>query len=391
MNEFLYSRKEAGWVKPHHEDNRPKFNQITGMKQPTLAPAVHSELLAKLGKGPKKQEMVTSPGDFASRHKMLEAIFAPSPKQTQREPVVRRQKSIQEQDNIYEQTDVPERREKNRSREVDPDVDYRQRHVSGEYDVRLIPQEDNAVYGSHVSKPRDAQPQYGAGRSRENLIPDNRGRQLQSKVGNPETYVYGGRELSPRRGEEFRRERMERDRERERSARNGRYDAHEQRQHQQHQRHPQDYMVGDPHSYEYGGKRIPQRRPIEDPMGHRGPSGFARGGPGQYHIGDLDHYNFSGPTGEYHHSDTRSNRDDIESLWPTRKFPTDKFADMSPEQVAECLEELDMGEHVERFLNIGVDGLILMNLTKEDLRRDFDVTGMQATRLLKFAREGWKT
>ena len=143
------------------------------MKQPTLAPAVHSELLAKLGKGPKKQEMVTSPGDFASRHKMLEAIFAPSPKQTQREPVVRRQKSIQEKDHIYEQTHVAERREKNRSREVDTDVDYRQRHVSGEYDVRLIPQEDNAVYGSHVPKPRDAQPQYGAGRSRENLMPDN--------------------------------------------------------------------------------------------------------------------------------------------------------------------------------------------------------------------------
>ena len=103
----FYSRRETGWVKPAHDDNRPKFNQITGMKQPTLAPAVHSELLAKLGKGPKKQEMVTNPGDFASRHKMLEAIFAPSPKQTQREPVVRRQKSIQEKDNIYEQTDFP--------------------------------------------------------------------------------------------------------------------------------------------------------------------------------------------------------------------------------------------------------------------------------------------
>ena len=76
---------------------------------------------------------------------------------------------------------------------------------------------------------------------------------------------------------------------------------------------------------------------------------------------------------------------------PRGNFPTDKFADMSPEQVAECLEELDMGEHVDRFLDVGVDGLILMSLTKEDLRRDFDVSGMQATRLLKFAREGWKT
>ena len=368
------------------------------MKQPTLAPAVHSELLAKLGKGPKKQEMVTNPGDFASRHKMLEAIFAPSTQQTQREPVVRRQKSIQEKDNIYEQTDFPDRREKSRSREVDTDVNYRQRPISGEYDVRLIPQEDNAVYGSHVPKPRDVQPQYGAGRSRENLLPDNRARQLQSKVGNPDTYVYGGRDLSPRRGEELRRERMERDRERERSARSGRYDAHQrqQREQEQDQRYQRDrhYMVGDPHSYAYGGKRIPQRL-IEDhlhDLDPRGLSGFARGGPGQYHIGDPDHYNFSGPTGEYHyHSDTRSNRDDIESLWPTRKFPTDKFVDMSPDQVAECLEELDMGEHVDRFLDVGVDGLILMNLTKEDLRRDFDVTGMQATRLLKFAREGWKT
>ena len=159
------------------------------------------------------------------------------------------------------------------------DVDFLQRQVSGEYDVRLIPQEDNAVYGSHVPKPRDTQPQYGAGRSRENLMPDNRGRQLQSKVGSPETYVYGGRELSPRRGEELRRERMERDRERERSARNGRYDAHEQRHQQHHQRHPNDrtYMVGDPNSYEYGGKRIPQRRPVEDLLGLQGTSGFARG------------------------------------------------------------------------------------------------------------------
>ena len=374
------------------------------MKQPTLAPAVHSELLAKLGQGPKKKEMVTSPGDFAERHRMLAAIFnssQASPAESQREPVFRKQ-TVQDSGLIYEKRRSDHGVER-RSKEVGQEEDYAKRPVSGEYDTRLIPQEDNQIYGSHVPKPRgDVMMDQPRARhnSRENVMRDRRGRLIQSKVGDPNSYVYGGgRDVSPRREDP----RHDRDRydERERfgdrdlSPRRGlEVGGHDRRRQHPHQR---GHLVGNPESYEYGGRRLPERRYRDEFEDRRGRNGHdyrgaleSHGRHGRYRIGEDAAFLYSGPGGS-HRYDSRTNRDDIEALWPKRKFPIDKFDDMTPEQVAECLVELDMGEHAERFLDIGVNGLILMNLTKEDLRRDFDITGMQATRLLKFAREGWKT
>ncbi len=72
-------------------------------------------------------------------------------------------------------------------------------------------------------------------------------------------------------------------------------------------------------------------------------------------------------------------------------IPMGRYTDMTPEDVADCLRDLNLGEFAPRFLELEVDGLILMNLTKQDLDRDFNMKGQQASRLLAFAREGWKT
>ena len=398
------NRRDGGWTRPQphpQDDKTPKFNQITGMKQPTLAPAVHSELLAKLGKGPKKKEMVTNPGDFAARHRMLEAIFQgreDSPDGSAREPVRRKKNVDDDLNKVLEKrrSDHVEKRDKRRSGEVDHEEDYRKRHVSGEYDTRLIPQEDNQIYGSHVPKPRGDVPMdqpRSRHKSRENAERDPRGRIIQSKVADPQSYFYGGRELSPRRGDNRERHRyFERDDREPAPRREGGFEGRKRPDVHGH-------MVGDPQSYMYDGKRLPDRRhrdEFEDRNGGR--NGYdsrrepdPRGRPGNYRIGEVGAYHFSGPAGDNHRYESRTNRENIEALWPKRKLPVDKFADMTPKQVANCLEELHMSEHIQRFLDMGVDGLILMNLTKEDLRRDFDITGMQATRLLKFAREGWKT
>ncbi|XP_060603924.1 uncharacterized protein LOC132756803 [Ruditapes philippinarum] len=78
----------------------------------------------------------------------------------------------------------------------------------------------------------------------------------------------------------------------------------------------------------------------------------------------------------------------------TLKYGHSKNAVMNVESlsihdVTEYLKILNLGQYAETFRNNMIDGMILIGLTEKMLREDFGMNGVEAFRLLKFAREGY--
>ncbi|XP_060595330.1 uncharacterized protein LOC132749539 [Ruditapes philippinarum] len=62
---------------------------------------------------------------------------------------------------------------------------------------------------------------------------------------------------------------------------------------------------------------------------------------------------------------------------------------LSIHEVTEYLKVLNLGQYAETFRNNMIDGMILIGLSEKMLREDFGMNGVEAFRLLKFAREGY--
>ncbi|XP_060561658.1 uncharacterized protein LOC132721382 [Ruditapes philippinarum] len=62
---------------------------------------------------------------------------------------------------------------------------------------------------------------------------------------------------------------------------------------------------------------------------------------------------------------------------------------LSIHEVTEYLKVLNLGQYAETFRNNMIDGMILIGLSEKMLREDFGMNGVEAFRLLKFAKEGY--
>lgn len=63
---------------------------------------------------------------------------------------------------------------------------------------------------------------------------------------------------------------------------------------------------------------------------------------------------------------------------------------LTVDELCRCLELLKMDRFAELFRVRMVDGCLLLDLTNETLRSEFGMTLFDATKLMKFAREGWR-
>lgn len=63
---------------------------------------------------------------------------------------------------------------------------------------------------------------------------------------------------------------------------------------------------------------------------------------------------------------------------------------LTVDDLCRCLDLLKMGRFAEQFRQRMVDGCLLLDLTNETLKEDFGMTLFDATKLMKFARDGWR-
>lgn len=63
---------------------------------------------------------------------------------------------------------------------------------------------------------------------------------------------------------------------------------------------------------------------------------------------------------------------------------------LTVDELSRCLELLKMGRVAELFRQRMVDGCLLLDLTNESLKDEFGMTLFDATKLMKFARDGWR-
>ena len=58
------------------------------------------------------------------------------------------------------------------------------------------------------------------------------------------------------------------------------------------------------------------------------------------------------------------------------------------QELAECMTSLKLSKYINQFQEHMVDGAILKELDAELLKSDFGFSGIEAVRLMKFAKEG---
>ena len=66
------------------------------------------------------------------------------------------------------------------------------------------------------------------------------------------------------------------------------------------------------------------------------------------------------------------------------------FQYVTKKQVGEFLRLLKLHQYIEVFDEEDIDGPLLLDLTKEDLKTDFKFKGTEALKLMKFVKEGWR-
>jgi len=59
-------------------------------------------------------------------------------------------------------------------------------------------------------------------------------------------------------------------------------------------------------------------------------------------------------------------------------------------KVGECLRLLHLGQYVDQFRRMDVDGQLLVSLNVQVLTADFNFSVFEAIKLMKFALEGWR-
>ena len=59
-------------------------------------------------------------------------------------------------------------------------------------------------------------------------------------------------------------------------------------------------------------------------------------------------------------------------------------------KVGECLRLLHLGQYVDQFQRVDVDGQLLVSLSVQVLTTDFNFSFFDAIKLMKFAVEGWR-
>jgi hypothetical protein len=63
-------------------------------------------------------------------------------------------------------------------------------------------------------------------------------------------------------------------------------------------------------------------------------------------------------------------------------------AKLTIDEVVEYLKRLNLGQYADTFKTEQIDGRMLILLDKDMLKEDFDMKGVEALRLVKFAKEG---
>ena len=66
------------------------------------------------------------------------------------------------------------------------------------------------------------------------------------------------------------------------------------------------------------------------------------------------------------------------------------IVDLSVQQVCQCLMILNMPELIPKFMYAQVNGLLLCNISVNDLVEEFDMGTLKAKKLKLFANEGWR-
>jgi hypothetical protein len=64
-------------------------------------------------------------------------------------------------------------------------------------------------------------------------------------------------------------------------------------------------------------------------------------------------------------------------------------AKLTIDEVVEYLKRLNLGQYADSFKTEQIDGRMLILLDKDMLKEDFDMKGVEALRLVTFAKEGY--
>ena len=67
------------------------------------------------------------------------------------------------------------------------------------------------------------------------------------------------------------------------------------------------------------------------------------------------------------------------------------FKHVSKKQLGEYLHMLHLDKYIEAFNEQDVDGALVLELSKECLQEDFGMSGLEATKLVKFIKDGWRS